>query len=125
MSYGACPTWSAQFVTAGDAKDEPLPAMPAAVMNDRSAGAAGGVADAVGDVVDVVDVVDVEVEVVVLPDDPDPAAASAPAGVPTRTSASTDVIPTSAGALHRRRRAFCSERLWRMDVLGNFTVSTP
>ena len=36
-------------------------------------------------------------------------------------SASSDVTPTSAGALHRWYRSPCVERLWKMDVTGDFT----
>ena len=49
----------------------------------------------------------------------------ATAGAVTRMSASSDVTPTSAGALHRRRRARRSERLWWIGVIGDFTGSAP
>jgi len=95
------------------------------VTNDRWE-TGGGVADVVGQVVEVVVVEEVVVEEVVvevplLPEEAPPAAAAAPAGVPMAMSVSSDVTPTSAGALHRRCSAGRVERLWRMDVIRDFT----
>jgi len=91
----------AQLVTAGDANDEPVPAIPAAVMFGRWP-AAGGVADVVGTVVDVVGVLELVVVVAsMLVEDAAPATTT---GVVIKTSASIDVAPASANALHRRRR---------------------
>ena len=86
-----------QLVTAGEANDEPVPAMPAAVMNGRCA-TVGGVADERGQVlvvvVDVVELFGVAVPVV----------ASAPTGALIRTSAHKAEIPASGGRVHLRRR---------------------
>jgi hypothetical protein len=102
-------------VTAGDANEDPLPAIPAAVIE-------GCLFTAVGESDVVVDVVDVVVDVVVDDGAVDVvvedevvvgvAAVSAPAVVPVRTSARSDATPASMVALRRRLRWKRAE--WRI-----------
>jgi hypothetical protein len=122
--YGGGETALAQTVITGDANEDPLPAMPAAVM----AGTLftfGGVLDVVVDVVVEVGAVDVvvvlvavgAVDVVVvlvavvdvdLDVDVDVPAVSAPAAVAVRTSTRSEVRPTSTVEPFRTR---CRGRL--------------
>jgi hypothetical protein len=92
------------LVTAGAAKDEPLPAMLCGVTANTPSGGTGGVGDDRGHVVVVVDDAVVDVDEVVL------GVVSAAAGVPTATSTSSEVAPTSADAPQRRRDPRCMER---------------
>lgn len=107
---------SAQLLTAGAAKDEPLPAMLAGVTANSPSGGMGGVGDDSGHVVVVV--VD---DVVVVVDDVDDVVpvVSALAGVPMVTSTSSEVTPTSAEVPQRRRGPRCMER-WSMSVFTGF-----
>jgi hypothetical protein len=101
------------LVTAGEANEDPLPAMLAAVANDRSGGA-GGVAD----VLIVVVVVGADVVVVELADvEP----ASAPAGAPIISKASVRDTPARPTILHRRSRVRCLECRLRTSVWVIFT----
>jgi hypothetical protein len=117
----------AQFVTAGDAKEDPVPAIPAAVINGRR-GAAGGVADAGEDVVvvdvDVVDVV-VVVEVAAMSEEVAPPASEAPARTPIRTRTSNEAPRTGRVAVHLRSRADRAKILGELDVMMAPTGTGP
>ncbi len=102
MLYGDCPTWSAQFVTAGDANEEPFPAMLVPVTSSCST-TGGGVSDESGHVVVVVVGEDV-VELPLLPASLPPAAA---AGVPVAKSASSPAAPINA----KVPRRWCAGRV--------------
>jgi hypothetical protein len=102
------------LVTAGDANEDPLPAMLADVANDRRGGD-GGVADAL-----IVVVVDVGADVVLV-ELADVEPASAPAGAPIISEVSVRDTPAKPTILHRRSRVLRLECRLRTSIWVIFT----